>query len=137
MNTKHEAHIHQAIQLFSLIIGLCIFFTAWINLGTPLPVKAAHRFFDNLKTGHIEEAYNATSAGFRKKTDVQHFNDFVKHYPLVTTITSVNFDETETETQATLIGTITSRDGTVIPMSIEYVQEDGMWMINGLSMTKK
>jgi hypothetical protein len=114
------------------IVALVIF-----GLTKPL-VQTADGFFDDIKSGALDRAYERVSNDFKRASGVDEFREQVAKYGLnavkTTSWSSRNMRGFGEGSLGELDGTATDADGTVRPVSMRLVKEGGVWRIQGLSI---
>ncbi|HEX4667204.1 MAG TPA: hypothetical protein VH207_11435 [Chthoniobacterales bacterium] len=96
-------------------------------------VKSADDFLAQIGAGKIEAAYEETSATLRKQQTLASFGESVKELGL-TDFASVFWSHREVKNdRAHLEGSVTTRSGGKVPLTMELVKEAGDWKVIYLS----
>jgi hypothetical protein len=96
-------------------------------------VKSADNFLAQIGAGKIEAAYKETSAALRKRQTLPSFEASLKELGL-TDFASVFWSNREIENdRAHLEGSVTTRTGGNVPLTMELVNEAGDWKVIYLS----
>lgn len=104
------------------IFGLVFYFTKDAT-------KAADAFFSLLKSGNVNEAYEATSSVFKQTTNAEQFKTFTEN-PSISKFSSVFWNSRSVNTSgATLEGSLKTTDDNTLPIKVVLVKEDGTWKI--------
>ncbi|MBU1348683.1 DUF4864 domain-containing protein [Patescibacteria group bacterium] len=99
-------------------------------MATSGPVKAVEAELELLKSGPVQEAYEALATGFRETVPQSDFERFLATYPSFTKNQKVSFSSRDVSgDESTLRGTLTDTDGGVTPVQIRLVKENGAWRI--------
>lgn len=120
-------------------IGACVGVVALIFTGvagifafTQPVMDASDEFLALLGQGKVAEAYAATATGYRAQQDEDSFAAAVKQLGL-TNYSSVSWSSRKrTNQEGTVEGTVTTKDGSTTPVSIQAIQEGGQWKIVGV-----
>lgn len=120
-------------------IGLCVGLGALVFSGvagiftlTQPVVDASDEFLALLGQGKVTEAYAATATGYRAQQDEDSFTAAVKQLGL-TNYSSVSWQSRKRTNQEGMAeGTVTTKDGGTMPVSIQVVQEGGQWKVVGV-----
>ncbi len=105
------------------IIALVFTFTAGVS-------EAGEEFLLLMGSGEIEEAYESTAEGFKMVTDEEAFEAFLDRFPILTEVRSVSFNSVSVSGDyGTTRGTIRSRDGSTMPIMLQYVKEGEEWKV--------
>jgi hypothetical protein len=106
------------------VIALVVF-----GLTRPL-VQLADSFFDDLRTGAVEQAYERASNDFKRAAGLEDFRSLVAKYGLATVETTSWSNRSIAGFGDGGIGEIrgsaTDRDGTVRPVALTFVKEGGV-----------
>ncbi len=96
-------------------------------------VKSADDFLAQIGAGKIETAYEETSATLRKQQTLASFEETVKELGL-TDYASVFWSNREVKNdRAHLEGSVTTKSGGKVPLTMELVKESGSWKVIFLS----
>ena len=100
-----------------------------LSLGT----KSADTFFADMSSGQVEDAYNNTAAIFKENNSLSDFESAISGDPILTEVKDESFDQQDfSNNEATLKGTLTGDDGTVVPVTVYELKEDGQWKVSGI-----
>ena len=98
---------------------------------TEAPVIAANVFLNEINSGQIEAAYNSTSAEFKNIGTVDQFKSLIGRNPIFTQMKSTSFSgRSIVNSDATLKGTIYSKDGKSSPITIVETETNGIWSVS-------
>lgn len=115
-----------ALLVGAALIGGIIFVAFQATKGV---VKGADDFLALVGQGKLDEAYASTSAGLRKAQDRQTFERQVKTLGLDGYASSTwNSRSVENEV-GKVEGTVETRSGTKVPLTMQLVKEDGTWKV--------
>ena len=96
-------------------------------------VKAGNEFLGLIGSGKIATAYDSASATLKSQQSVASFEQAVKNLGL-TDLTSASWSSRETKNdRARLEGSVKTRSGGKIPLTMELVKESGTWKVIYLS----
>ena len=89
-----------------------------------------------LTAGKTQEAYDLyTSKEFKAATSFEIFEQFVAQYPVLSNYEEASFPTRETTNdQGHIEGTITAKDGTKVPVTYDFISEDGSWKIQYIGL---
>ena len=111
-----------------LVVGI-VFLAFFLTRG---PVEAADRFLALLGEGKVREAYASAAGGLRSSTPEEQFAASVRRWKL-TDYRSSSWHSRQVHGRTGHVeGAVTTRDGTVIPLRINLVQEDQAWKVVAL-----
>lgn len=89
-----------------------------------------------IRAGDYAKAYTYTSVEFQKSVSQNDFKNYINSYPVLKNNVSASFSRKEIQNNnGTLIGTITSKDGAVIPIEIHLIKENDIWKILSIHLT--
>ncbi len=118
-----------AIKATLLTAMLCTIFLSGCGLQSGL-IEVADAFFAAAAAGDFATAYQLTSSGFRKSISVEKMQEFLEGRAL-TEYESSDWSSWELTTeQGTLEGTITTTDGSSIPVTVVFVKKGEEWRIH-------
>src|SRR5437660_6817282 len=96
-------------------------------------VKAGNEFLGLIGSGKIAAAYETASPTLKSQQSVGSFEQAVKNLGL-TDFASASWSSRETKNdRAHLEGSVTTRSGGKIPLTLELVKESGTWKVIYLS----
>ncbi len=113
------------VVFVAVIIGVAMLATGGV-------VKAADEFFTRVREGKVQEAYETTSAGFKRETDADGFQRFVKRYALDQVASWSWSSRSFQNNQGHLEGTLTLKSGATMTFKVGLVHENDAWKIHGL-----
>lgn len=118
-----------------LVIGAIV--VAVFAMTRPL-VHTVDGFFDDLKAGAVEQAYERSSSQFKRSASVDAFRRHIEKYRLSAVETTSWSNRTvqgfSDGSVGGLDGSATDSDGTVRPLSMTLVKEGGMWRIHNVAI---
>lgn len=92
----------------------------------------ADSFFDAIESNDYSEAYSMLSEDFRSHTSKKHLKDYLVSHEL-TRVKKLSWTSRSIESgRGELSGSVTNKDGEVIPLKIVFVKNDGSWKINSI-----
>ena len=116
-----------------VVLGLAATVLVFVFALTRGAVKSADDFLAQIGAGKIEAAYEETSAILRRQQTFASFGESVKELGL-TDFASVFWSNREVKNdRAHLDGSVTTRAGGKVPLTIELVKESGAWKVIFLS----
>ncbi len=119
-----------ALGIAVVLVAAILLFVFGLTRGA---VKSADDFLAQIGAGKIETAYQGTSATLRQRQTLASFHETVKELGL-TDYASVFWSNREVKNdRAHLEGSVTTRTGGKIPLTIELVKEAGRWKVMFLS----
>lgn len=115
--------------VFLCVVGLFSF--VWLLTGKLVTVVENH--FELLSSGNIEEAYTGVSQAFKDNTDLDTYKKLVtEDFPALSQYKTFSFSQRQIENnRGFLVGTMTTQSGTVYPVEIDFIKENGEWKIYG------
>ena len=113
------------VVILAVIVGVALFATS------DLP-KAADALFSLVAQGRVDEAYQSTAAEFRAATSAEDFASFLESTALAGYQSASWTSRSVKNNTGELEGTITTKDGGQIPVTIDLVKEGGDWKILAL-----
>lgn len=123
--------VAKVLAVIALSIGVFVGVIFMLTSGLP---KVANQFFEDIKNGNIEAAYDLTDSIFQASTTFAEFETGVENLNLNNykdaswTNRSVSSDEFASRGE--LEGTISFTDGTSSPACMQFFKDDGEWRIN-------
>lgn len=119
--------------------GAIVAVIALVVLGLTRPlVHIADSFFDDLRTGAVEQAYERASNDFKRAAGLEDFRSLVAKYGLAavetTSWSNRSIQGFGDGSIGEIRGSATDRDGTVRPVALTFVKEGGVWRVQGLSI---
>ncbi|MBI4470480.1 MAG: hypothetical protein HY650_14280 [Acidobacteria bacterium] len=124
MTLKHKivVGVGMALVLIGAILGVVFYATR------ELP-RESDAFLTLVEQGKIAEAYQSTAAEFRAGTSEEEFRRFLETTSLGE-YQSASWSSRSIESErGKLEGTITTKSGGKIPLTMEFVKEGGAWKI--------
>src|SRR5207302_712064 len=119
-----------AIGAAFLLIVIIILLAFGLTRGA---VKAGDQFLGLIGSGKVAAAYESASATLKSEQSVASFEQNVKRLGL-TDFASASWSSRETKNdRAHLEGSVTTRSGGKIPLTMELVKESGAWKVIYLS----
>jgi len=116
-----------------IAISIGVFVGVIFMLTSSLP-KVANQFFENVKNGNLEAAYDLTDSTFQEVTSFEDFETGVENFNLnnfkEASWTSRSIESNENGGRGELEGTLSYTDGTSEPICMQFLKEDGDWRIN-------
>ena len=103
-------------------------------LATANLPKAADAFFSRIAEGNATAAYQSTAREFRAQTSEAEFLQFLKTTSLTDYQTASWSSRSIENDRGTLEGTITTKSGGKIPLTIKLIKEGGSWQIYHLNI---
>lgn len=96
--------------------------------------KAAHAFFTLIAQQRYDEAYRSTAAAFQEATDEAGFTAFISR-TLLTEYAAASWSSRSVENRhGQLDGTVRTKDGARIPVTLEFVKEADAWKVLSMKM---
>lgn len=121
-----------------ILIGVGVFFlliTIISFSATSGIVKVSEKQLNLISSGDLKGAYALTSQEFQKSVTYDKFLKYVNTYEVLKNYNSHSFSSRETQGDLGLIrGTITAKDGTVMPLEYRLIKENGEWKILSLDL---
>lgn len=121
--------------IVTLVIGmifLLVMLFASIGKGAS---DVADLFFDNMRNGQTQEAYDLTNEEFQSVTSYDAFRQFINSYPVVRNVESLSFNSKSVKNDvATLRGTLTTTSGEKQTIEIIAVKEGERWYIQSIDL---
>lgn len=117
-----------ALFAFFVTLALLAFF-AVNNLTTGMS-ENADAFFQTVRDGHFDTAYNYLSKGFRNTINPEELRAFLRRGSLDRYMASTWTSRSYHGDSGELEGTIYADDGSVTPLTLDFVREEGEWRIH-------
>ncbi len=96
------------------------------------PLTSAQTFFNQVATGHADDAYQSSSFGFQAQRSATVFNAAVKDMGL-TDFASADWDKPERDGHTATIGVkIKTHSGAEIPLIVTLIDQTGAWRVFSL-----
>jgi hypothetical protein len=115
-------------------VAACAGLIWWAYSLTKPAADAGDQFFALLADGKTHEAYQAAAAPWRAREDEETFTAGLRQLGL-TDCASVQWDSRSiNNNERTLGGTMTTKQGGTVPLTVKLVQEGGQWKV--LSVTQ-
>lgn len=115
------------------IIGAVVWLVWLIFALTGPAVEAGDQFLTLLGEGRTTVAYNAAASGLRAKQTEEEFTTEMKKLQLTEYASSSWNNREIVNDQATLKGTVTTKTGGTVPLTIKLVKEDGTWKVHSIN----
>jgi hypothetical protein len=132
MTTK-KGCIIAAVSAASAVLVLVVAILLFVFGLTRGAVQSAESLLTLLGEGKIEEAYNSTSTTLQRQQPLPEFERTVKELGL-TDFASASWSSREIKgDRAQLEGSIATRSGGKIPVTIELLKESGNWKVLSIS----
>src|SRR5262249_30549675 len=116
------------ILVVCLFGGLGVVVAGIFALTRPV-VNASEQFLSLLGQGKTAEAYALTAEGFRAQQDQEAFADAVKQIGLTEYVSASWHSREINNNEASAEGTVTTKSGTMKPVSLRLVREGGKWAV--------
>lgn len=118
-----------------IIISLIIMFAMYLTHDL---VKLIEKQLEAARTNDFQGAYSYTSKDFQQSTSLEKFKTFINQYPALREHISRTFTKREiVDHRGRVLGTLTSKDGSVIRVEYLLVKEDNQWKILGIVINPK
>lgn len=126
-------------KIAALVVGIIVLFAGGIialvftlTAGTS---EAGENFLMMLGRGEMEEAYESTADAFKMITDEESFELFLDRFPILTEVSAVNFNSVRVSGDyGATRGTIHGRDGSTMPIMLQYVKEGDEWKVVNIEL---
>lgn len=127
------------LKIIAIVAGVIVVFVAGIIMLVFSVLSgvtgASGEFMDALKNDAPGLAYEMSSTEFKEQGTSEQFEEFVKSNAILADIESYSLNSFNMENNyGTARGTITSKSGSVSPVLIELVNENGKWLVSGISL---
>ncbi|MFA6435966.1 MAG: hypothetical protein WCW30_02415 [Candidatus Gracilibacteria bacterium] len=123
--------VAKVLAVIALSIGVFIGVIFMLTSGLQ---KVANSFFENIKNGDLQAAYDLTDSTFHDTTSFEYFQAGVNALNLINhdkvSWMSRSMETNENGGYGELGGTISYTDGTSGPICMQFLKEDGDWRIN-------
>jgi len=121
-----------------ILIGVGVFILLLIILAfsaTSDIVKVSEKQLNLISSGDLKGAYAMTSQEFQKSVTYDKFLKYVNNYEVLKNYKEHSFTSRETQGDMSIIsGTITAKDGTIMPIEYRLIKESGEWKILSLDL---
>jgi len=122
------------IGVFVLVVGGCIAGLIYLTSGM---TNVADRMFALVAQDQYQEAYdNEMSNEFKNVTTVEEFEYYMDVTGLAEYESSTWPSRSIENNTGEITGTVTTTDGTVIRLDVEFVKENGSWLIYAIDVDK-
>lgn len=116
---------------------LCLFLMVLagggLYLTTKAPTDAAHQVLSQIGQGDADAVYNDLDESMRAAMTADDFKTMIQANPALAEFQDVTFwKRSVTNNRATLSGTVTTRSGGSVPITIELVRNDGQWKVTSI-----
>lgn len=118
---------------FAIFFGFVVAMVLLLMFLTRGVVQDAEEFLALLAQGDIEAAYDSTATAFRTQTSQKSFEEYVTELGLLDNASASWTSRAMENNQASLNGSITTKQRAVIPLAMELLKEGGVWRV--LSLT--
>jgi hypothetical protein len=120
------------------IIGLVIWGKNAVDKDMPPVQAAASNFFDSIRAGDLNAAYEKTSSSFRTQNTPERFADFIKQYEILTkhdkrTLNAFIVFNGTTGKHARIQMTLQAPNN-AMTCTLILVEENGAWKINQVTI---
>ncbi len=111
---------------------------AWFGFGMyKETTAAADSFLNQIGSGDIKGAYDSSAATLRQEQTLEQFTTTVKTLGLTEYQSAQWTGFNIVNDQGTLQGTMTTKTGTTVPLTVTMIKEGGTWRISGVSSSAK
>lgn len=114
-------------------LGGCGLLFSWLFSMTSDAVQAADQFLSLLAEGKVNDAYNSTASRLRAEETAEAFADSVRQVGLTDYASSSWHSRDLHNEVVTLKGTITTRTGGTLPVTIVLIKESGGWRVQSVT----
>lgn len=97
------------------------------------PAQVTDAFFNEAGSGDTVTAYNGTAEMFRKVGSQEKFDALVQAKPQLFTSKRTFPTWNISGDNADAHGTLTLADGTIVPIHVTLLKENGVWKVSGFS----
>lgn len=127
------------VKIIAIVAGVIIVFVAGIIMLVFSMLSgvtgASGKFMDALKSGDAAAAYEMSAAGFKEQGTSEQFEVFVDNNEALAEMDSYTLNSFKMENNyGSARGTITSKGGTVSPVLVELVNENGEWKVININL---
>ncbi|MGE4292691.1 MAG: hypothetical protein AB7E32_10830 [Desulfovibrio sp.] len=116
--------------LFAFLAALALVGLLVVNNLTTGMSENADAFFQSVREGRFDTAYNYLSKGFRNTVSPAELQAFLRRGSLDRYMTSAWTSRSYTGDSGELEGTIYAEDGSVTPLVLTFVKESDEWRIH-------
>ncbi len=116
------------------IVGMFIAVFALTMWSTSPLAKTAGAFFDAWNSGQPQHSYGYLSQGFTQTISAEKLHKFMSDHRLNRGVDPSWSRRSIVNNTGTLTGELTRADGSISPISINLVKEQGAWKILGLTL---
>jgi hypothetical protein len=120
------------LLIVGLVGGGIAYLVYSIFAWTYPPVEATDKFLALLGTGQIHDAYVGTAAAWQARQDEKAFTAEVRRLGLTDYASSSWSNRSIVNLEATVEGTVTTRKGAVLPLTVKLVKEQETWKVLAL-----
>jgi hypothetical protein len=100
------------------------------------PSRAVEQHLKAINTYNFTGAYNHFSKSYRHETSYEQFRRQIDNFSTVLPYSNISLNKVNvTNNRADVDGTMTGKDGAIIPIHYELVQEEGGWKITDYEWT--
>jgi hypothetical protein len=118
------------LALFAFFAAVALAGLLVVNNLTTGMSQNADSFFQTVRDGRFDTAYNYLSKGFRNTVSPEELRAFLRRGSLDRYMTSVWTSRSYVGDSGELEGTIYADDGSVTPLVLTFVREEGEWRIH-------
>lgn len=118
------------LALFALLSAIALAMLLVVNNLTSGMPESANSFFQTVREGRFDTAYNYLSRGFRNTVSPEELRAFLRRGSLDRYMTSAWTSRSYNGDSGELEGTIYADDGSVTPLALSFVREEGEWRIH-------
>jgi hypothetical protein len=121
-----------------ILIGLGVFIFLVIIISfsaTSGIVKVAEKQLNLISSGDLTSAYGLTSQEFQESVSYDKFIAYINNYEVLKNYKNHKFSSKNIQgNTGTINGTITAKNGNVMPVEYKFVKENGNWKILSLNL---
>ncbi len=132
-------------KIIVIVGGVVAFFVLIFlvaSLATSAPLKVSDEFIDDIQANNASAAYDLMSSEAQIATSSQDFTSVVEKISPILTGEAKNTDksvtaETGSDPKAEILYEIKGNDGLTYQISVQLVQKDGRWLVQGFDSKTK
>lgn len=130
------------VYIISGIIAFFVFIFVIASLATSGPLKVSDEFIDNIQTNNASAAYDLMSSEAQIATSSQDFSAVVDKISPILTGEPKNTDkevsaETGSDSTAEILYEVKGSDGYTYELSVQLINNDGQWEVQGFNSEKQ
>jgi len=120
-----------------ILIGvISVFFFGKFFTSMRGPSRVVHSQLRAINNGDFAQAYTLFSKQFKKDITQQRFRQDMEPFVSLLPYKEENLSRTSVENNKAIVeGTLTGRDGAIIPVTYQLIQEGGNWKIQSYQWT--